>query len=110
MTREVNRKSDILMIGVWISTQHNSCQRGDELLPAKNSLMGIDSPLTGAPSMISYLATVSVSVVVLGPEKEDKDFTTGDKILKWSKVSSTLSGTQLVYREKKKPGLKAERR
>lgn len=76
MTREVNRKSDILMIGVWISTQHNSCQRGDELLPAKNSLMGIDSPLTGAPSMISYLATVSVSVVVLGPEKEDKDFTT----------------------------------
>lgn len=60
--------------------------------------------------MISYLATVSVSVVVLGPEKEDKDFTTWDKILKWSKVSSTLSGTQLVYREEKKPGLKAERR
>lgn len=30
--------------------------------------MGMDSPLTGAPSMISYFATVSVSVVVLGPE------------------------------------------
>lgn len=30
--------------------------------------MGIDSPLTGAPSMISYLATVSVSVDVLGPK------------------------------------------
>lgn len=38
-------------------------------LPARNSLMGIDSPLTGAPSMISYFATVSVSVVVLGPER-----------------------------------------
>lgn len=36
--------------------------------------MGIDSPLTGAPSMISYFATVSVSVVVLGPEKEDNSY------------------------------------
>lgn len=44
----------------------------EDLLPAKKSLMGIDSPLTGAPSMISYLATVSVSVVVLGPKKEVK--------------------------------------
>lgn len=42
--------------------------RESEELPARNSLMGMDSPLTGAPSMISYLATVSVSVVVLGPE------------------------------------------
>lgn len=40
----------------------------EEELPARKSLMGIDSPLTGAPSMISYFATVSVSVVVLGPE------------------------------------------
>ena len=46
-------------------------RRGEERvnLPARKSLMGIDSPLTGAPSMISYFATVSVSVVVLGPEK-----------------------------------------
>lgn len=33
--------------------------------------MGMDSPLTGAPSMISYFATVSVSVVVLGPEDDN---------------------------------------
>lgn len=41
-------------------------------LPARKSLMGIDSPFTGAPSMISYFATVSVSVVVLGPKRKDK--------------------------------------
>lgn len=48
-------------------------KRRGENPPARNSLMGIDSPLTGAPSMISYFATVSVSVVVLGPEKEVSD-------------------------------------
>lgn len=42
-----------------------------EELPARNNLMGMDSPLTGAPSMISYFATVSVSVVVLGPEDDN---------------------------------------
>lgn len=42
-----------------------------EELPARKSLMGIDSPLTGAPSMISYFATVSVSVVVLGPKQHN---------------------------------------
>lgn len=46
-------------------------ERGEHS-PARNSLMGIDSPLTGAPSMISYFATVSVSVVVLGPKNEDR--------------------------------------
>lgn len=44
-------------------------------LPARKSLMGMDSPLTGAPSMISYFATVSVSVVVLGPKTEEKNHT-----------------------------------
>ena len=50
--------------------------KGNNSLPAKNSLIGMDSPLTGAPSMISYLATVSVSVVVLGPTRKKHNYTT----------------------------------
>ena len=40
---------------------------GDNLYPARNRRMGMDSPRTGAPSIISYFAIVSFSVYVLGP-------------------------------------------
>ncbi|KDR15526.1 hypothetical protein L798_10592 [Zootermopsis nevadensis] len=35
--------------------------------PARNTLIGMLSPRTGAPSIISYLAIVSFSVNVFGP-------------------------------------------